>query len=72
MKYIGMINFKTDDYEVQAAQTVEECKTLLTAGFDFVMEKCGISLIKRPKRFASSQNSSPVLIDKRQCNSINL
>jgi transposase-like protein len=72
MKYIGMINFKTDDYEVQAAQTVEECKALLMAGFNFVMEKCGVSLFRRPKRFASSQSSSPVLVDKRGCNSINL
>ena len=26
MKYIGMINFKTDEYEVTTATTVEEAK----------------------------------------------
>lgn len=52
MKYIGMINFKDDDFEVTTATTVEEAKQVLTAGFDYVMEKNGKMLFRRPKRFS--------------------
>jgi len=51
MKYIGMINFKTDECEVTTATTVEEAKTIPSAGFDYVTEKHGITLFRRPKRF---------------------
>lgn len=68
MKYIGMINFKTDDFEVSAASTVEEAKVLLAAGFDFVMEKQGISLFRRPKRFANAQSQSQSVVHKRESN----
>jgi integrase len=52
MKYIGMINFKDDEFEVATATTVEEAKQVLSAGFDYVTEKNGIMLFKRPKRFS--------------------
>lgn len=52
MKYIGMIHFKDDEYEVTTATTVEEAKQVLTAGFDYVTEKNGIMLFRRPKRFS--------------------
>ena len=44
-------NFKTDEYEVTTATTVEEAKTVLGAGFDYVTEKHGIMLFRRPNRF---------------------
>jgi integrase len=34
MKYIGMIHFKDDEFEVTTATTVEEAKTVLSSGFD--------------------------------------
>jgi integrase len=52
MKYIGLIQFKDDQFEVAAATTVEEAKILLAAGFDYIQEKSGIMLYRRPKRFA--------------------
>lgn len=52
MKYIGMINFKDDDFEVTTATTVEEAKQVLTAGFDHVTKKNGKMLFRRPKRFS--------------------
>jgi len=52
MKYIGMITFKDDEFEVATATTVEEAKTILSAGFDYVTEKNGIMLFRRPKRFS--------------------
>jgi hypothetical protein len=52
MKYIGMLEFKDNDFEVTTATTVDEAKEILTAGFDYVMEKNGIMLFRRPKRFA--------------------
>jgi hypothetical protein len=52
MKYIGMIHFKDDEFEVATATTVEEAKQVLSAGFDYVTEKSGIMLFRRPKRFS--------------------
>jgi hypothetical protein len=53
MKYIGMINFKDDEFEVTTATTVEEAKKILSAGFDHIAEKNGIMLFRRPKRFGT-------------------
>lgn len=47
MKYIGMINFKDDEFEVTTATTVDEAKQILSAGFDYVTEKNGIMLFRR-------------------------
>jgi hypothetical protein len=47
-----LINFKDDEYEVTTATTVEEAKQVLSAGFDYVTEKNGIMLFRRPKRFS--------------------
>ena len=52
MKYVGMITFKDDQFEVTTATTVEEAKQVLSAGFDYVTEKNGIMLFRRPKRFS--------------------
>jgi integrase len=52
MKYIGMIDFKDDEFEVATATTIEEEKKLLTNGFDFIRETNGICLYRRPKRFS--------------------
>jgi hypothetical protein len=52
MKYIGMIDFKDDQFEVATATTVDEAKKILTAGFDYVTEKSGIMLFRRPARFS--------------------
>jgi len=53
MKYIGMINFKTNEYEVTTATDVEEAKKVLAAGFEYVIEKQGIMLSRKPKRFTT-------------------
>lgn len=52
MKYIGMVHFKGDEFEVASATTVEEAKQILSAGFDYITEKSGIMLFRRPKRFS--------------------
>jgi integrase len=52
MKYIGPVHFKDDEFEVTTATTVEEAKQVLSAGFDYVTEKKGIMLFRRPKRFS--------------------
>jgi hypothetical protein len=53
MKYIGMINFKTNEYEVTTATDVEEAKKVLAAGFEYIIEKQGIMLFRKPKRFTT-------------------
>jgi len=47
-----VIHFEDSEFEVATATTVEEAKQILTAGFDFVTEKSGIMLFRRPKRFS--------------------
>jgi len=51
MKYITMIHFKDDEFEVTTATTIEEAKQILGSGFDYVTQKDGIMLFRRPKRF---------------------
>jgi hypothetical protein len=50
-KYIGMINFRDDEYEVTTAKTIDEAKLVLAAGFSYVTEKNGIMLFRKPKRY---------------------
>jgi integrase len=51
MKYIGMIHFKDDEFDITTATNVEEAKAVLAAGYDYITEKNGIMLFRRPKRF---------------------
>ena len=51
MKYIHMIQFKDDEFDVATATTVEEIKQLLSAGFEKADQLDGVHIFKRPKRF---------------------
>jgi integrase len=51
MRYTRLVQFKDNEFDVEAAQTVEEAKDLLKIGFDFITEKNGFMLFRRPKRF---------------------
>jgi integrase len=51
MKYIHMIQFKDEDYDVAVATTVEEVKQLASAGFEKFDEMNGIHVFRRPKKF---------------------
>lgn len=53
MKYFGLVHFKDDEFEVTTATTVEEAKQVLSAGFNYVTEKNGIMLFRRPKKFSA-------------------
>ena len=53
MKYIHMIHFKDDDYEVATATTVEEIKQLAQGGFQKFDELNGIHVFRKPKRFSA-------------------
>ena len=48
-----LIQFKDGEYDVATATTVEEARTIVAAGYNYVTEKQGIMLFKRPKRFGS-------------------
>ena len=50
MKYTQLIQFKGDEYDVATATTVDEAKKVLEAGFEYVAEKNGIMLFRKPKR----------------------
>ncbi|MCW4045304.1 MAG: tyrosine-type recombinase/integrase, partial [Candidatus Bathyarchaeota archaeon] len=53
MKYTRLIQFKDNEYEVATATTIEEAKNVIAAGFEYVTEKNGIMLFRKPKRFVS-------------------
>ena len=53
MKYSQLIQFKDSEYEVTSATTIEEAKAVLAAGFEYVTEKEGIMLFRKPKSFVS-------------------
>ena len=53
MKYTQLTQFKDDEYDVATTTTIEQVKTIVAAGYDYVTEKQGIMLFKRPKRFGS-------------------
>lgn len=45
------VQFKDDQFHVATATTVDEAKELLEQGFDYVTEKNGILLFRKPKMF---------------------
>jgi len=58
MKYIGMIRFQEDpQFDVATATTMEEAKPLVSQGFEFIVEKHGVMLFRKLKRFGMSVNT---------------
>lgn len=51
MKYIHMMPFKDDEFDVAAATTIEEAKKIIAIGFEYITEMKGIKLFRKPKRF---------------------
>jgi integrase len=51
MKYTRLVQFKDDEFDVETAMNVDEAKDLLKTGFDYITEKNGIMLFRRPKKF---------------------
>ena len=52
MKYIHMVHFKDDEFDIATASTVEDVKKLAAAGFEKFDEIQGIHVFRRPKRFS--------------------
>jgi len=51
MKYIHMIPFKDDEFDVATVETIEEAEKLIAICFEYITEMKGIKLFRRPKRF---------------------
>jgi integrase len=51
MKYMQLIQFKDNEYEVATATTLDKAKSILASGFDYITEKNGIMLFREPKKF---------------------
>ena len=47
--YTHLINFQSDEYDVQIAETLDEAKKLLEAGFDYVTDMDGFKLFRKRK-----------------------
>ena len=47
--YTHLINFPSDEYDVQVAETLDEAKKLLEAGFDYVTDMDGRKIFRRRK-----------------------
>jgi hypothetical protein len=54
-KYVCMIHFKDDEFEVTTATTEEEAKQVLSTSFDYVTQKDDIMLFRKPRDFAEKQ-----------------
>jgi integrase len=52
MRYMRIIHFENNEFEVATARNVDEAKQVLSAGYEYVTEKSGIMLFRRPKRFS--------------------
>jgi len=52
-----LIPLKEDEYDVSGATTIEADKQLLKVGFEYVTERNGIKLYRRPKVFAKYMDS---------------
>jgi hypothetical protein len=50
MKYMQLIQFKDNEYEVATATTLDKAKSILASGFDYITEKNGIMLFREPKK----------------------
>jgi integrase len=53
MKYIHMLHFKDNEFDVATATSVEDVKKLAAAGFEKIDEIQGIHVFRRPKRFGA-------------------
>ena len=49
MIYTHLINFEADTYHSTIANTVEEARKLVEAGFEFVCDMDGHMLFRKPK-----------------------
>jgi integrase len=52
MKYIRLLQFKDNDWEVSTATSVEEIKHLASLGYQKFDEFQGIHIFRKPKKFA--------------------
>jgi hypothetical protein len=51
MKYIHLVHFKDDEFDVATATTVDEAKQLASLGYEKFDEFQGIHIFRKPKRF---------------------
>ena len=49
MLYTHLINFEADNYHSATAQTLDEAKKLVEAGFEYVTDMEGVKLFRKPK-----------------------
>jgi integrase len=49
LRYVHLINFDKEDYLCKAATTVDEARTLIEQGFEYVTEMDGIKLFRKRK-----------------------
>jgi integrase/recombinase XerD len=49
MLYTQLVNFEDDRFTCKTAETVEEAKELIEAGFEFVTHIDGVQLFRKPK-----------------------
>jgi hypothetical protein len=52
LKYTQLVSFRDDEYDVATATTLKEDRELLKTGFEYVTERNGIKLYRKPKMFA--------------------
>ena len=51
MRYIGLLQFKDDDWDVATATSVEEIKQLASLGYQKFDEFQSVHVFRKPKKF---------------------
>ena len=49
MLYTQLVNFDSDNYTTRVSQNVKEDRELIEAGFEFITERNGAKIYRKPK-----------------------
>lgn len=56
MKYINLINFQDNEYDIETAETLEEAKKLLKTGYDYVTDMNGVKIFRNQNYSTAKTN----------------
>jgi hypothetical protein len=51
VKYTQLVQFEDDEFYVATVSIIEEAKELLAVGFNYLTDKKGVIIFRKPKRF---------------------
>jgi hypothetical protein len=49
MLYTQLVNFESDNYTTRVSDSVKEDRELIEAGFEYITERNGVKIYRKPK-----------------------